>query len=261
MVPSQSGYPLFAWDKCDITLLRVSRQIHEEAYPVLYGQSRFVIDASASSGLLFLDTLPGRYRSLIRSLGVADHTVCCYDLDTRLAWSISDDGAPYYGCALPLLTPFAAYLAWNLPRLHEVLLRIPCGDDADSYCTFAPHELRGLLRLGKIGILKLIFIEEDAAEALRECKASQSCYDRLVGLQKYIHLEVACEEFESMKPHPFPNKSRASARSSGRRGAESPDDQLVAWNEELSAWLGSTDRKMIQWCWGGRDIVSVIVAR
>jgi hypothetical protein len=60
-------------DRAWPAILRVSRDVYEEARPILYGKPTFVIQAHPQSIFAFLQDLPQRNRETIRSLAFHEH--------------------------------------------------------------------------------------------------------------------------------------------------------------------------------------------
>ncbi|KAK4962910.1 hypothetical protein LTR10_000537 [Elasticomyces elasticus] len=157
-------YGIIAVIPFSLSLLRVNRQLHEEATPVFYSGTRFLMDSQC-----------------ITAVTITGCALMGDDGPSRRAWSGSINQPRHTGPPT-MLTPYGSLLA-SMPKLKHVSLYLPCGGNEDWYCTFAPIEAQMLLIAERIETLSFVFLDEDTVEALQKYKQSQECYERLMGLQ------------------------------------------------------------------------------
>ncbi|KAK4892992.1 hypothetical protein LTR27_008529 [Elasticomyces elasticus] len=217
---NKKTYGIIAVTPFSLSLLRVNRQLHEEATPVFYSGTRFLMDVDGGAALKFFDQLPVTSFNCITAVTI---TGCAL---------MGDDSPP------TMLTPYGSLLA-SMPKLKHLSLYLPYGGNEDWYCSFAPIEAQMLLIAERIETLSFVFLGEDTVEALQKYKKSQGCYEQLMGLQD-----------ENAAKHEFAMKYRL---------LEGYDPKLRAltrkWWTKMDEYVKENTADLrFTWEWGDRDI-------
>ncbi|KAK4909493.1 hypothetical protein LTR49_021713 [Elasticomyces elasticus] len=234
---NKKTYGIIAVTPFSLSLLRVNRQLHEEATPVFYSGTRFLMDVDGGAALKFFDQLPLTNFNCITAVTITGCALMGDDGPSRRAWSGSINQPRHTGPPT-MLTPYGSLLA-NMAKLKHLSLYLPYGGNEDWYCSYAPIEAQMLLIAERIETLSFVFLGEDTVEALQKYKKSQECYERLMGLQD----ENAAKHEFAMKyqlPEGYDPKLRALTRKWWSRM-----DEYVKENTAGSRFT---------WEWGDRDI-------
>lgn len=117
----------------------------------------------------------------IKAVGLPAYAFMADDKESRCGWSGSLHSPLYRNQAgLALVTPFASFLAIELPKLEDIYFRVPMFGEADFYCGLAPRDLHKVLRHGHIKRLHHVFSGKETSTALKE-KDSETCIQHMLG--------------------------------------------------------------------------------
>ena len=207
-------------------LLRVNRQINEEATPVFYGGNNFVPDADPVYTIRSFKTLPTLALHTITKLTITQELLMADDGPSRECWS-GNIRRPLTKGSPAMTTPMGAFLATCMPKLTDIFLYMPFGGSGDWYCDRADEELCKLLCHGKIQRLHYVFMGKSVAKALRTASSSDACLATIY----HRRLGVSAAEVEYELSHPQPDAT-------GSRD----DEEHELFRQELGQWFDAKDR-------------------
>lgn len=175
------GYKIFARSPVDNSLLRVSRQVGEEAAPYFWSSLTPIFEYTAIGTMRFLLSLPAPALDNIKSIGLTSWIFTDDDKDSYQAWNGKIDKPLYRRPDGPtLITPFASFLASHLPKLEEIYLYTPTGGDEQFYCLPATLDLHEMLDCHYVKRLHHVFLGGPAAKILTKY-TSKDALEMLMG--------------------------------------------------------------------------------